>query len=78
MMAFRPAVRANFAKVLMCRTEALGSEVYTSNTEQKIVHHTCKSPCLPKLRIPCNQNLATQPVCFIAGRRLCRSSLHHA
>ena len=45
--AFRPAVRANFAKVLLCRTEALGSEVYASDTEQKIVHHTCKSRACP-------------------------------
>jgi hypothetical protein len=39
----RPAVRANFDKVLKCRTEALGSEVYASSTEHKVVHHTCKS-----------------------------------
>ena len=43
----RPAVRTNFAKVLLCRTEALGSEVYASATEQKIVHHTCKSRACP-------------------------------
>ncbi len=43
----RPAVRANFAKVLACRTESLGSEVYASDTEQLIVHHTCKSRACP-------------------------------
>ncbi len=43
----RPAVRTNFAKVLLCRTEALGSEVYASATEQKVVHHTCKSRACP-------------------------------
>ena len=43
----RPAVRTNFAKVLMCHTEALGSEVYASATEQKILHHTCKSRACP-------------------------------
>jgi hypothetical protein len=43
----RAAVRTNFAKVLMCRTEALGSEVYASATEQKVVHHTCKSRACP-------------------------------
>jgi hypothetical protein len=39
----RPAVRSNFNKVLKCRTEALGSEVYASSTDHKVVHHTCKS-----------------------------------
>ena len=43
----RPCVRINFAKVLMCRTEALGSEVYASSTEQKVVQHTCKSRSCP-------------------------------
>jgi hypothetical protein len=43
----RPSVRVNFNKVLMCRTEALGAEVYASSTEQKIVPHTCKSPACP-------------------------------
>ena len=43
----RSAVRTNFAKVLSCRTEALGSEVYASDTEQKIVHHTCKFRACP-------------------------------
>ena len=39
----RAAVRANFEKVLNCRTEALGAEVYASSTELKVVYHTCKS-----------------------------------
>ena len=39
----RAAVRANFEKVLKCRTEALGAEVYASSTELKVVYHTCKS-----------------------------------
>lgn len=43
----RPAVRNNFNKVLKCRTEALGSEVYASSTEQKNVYHTCKSRACP-------------------------------
>ena len=43
----RSSVRSNFAKVLACRTEVLGSEVYASSTEQKIVHHTCKSRACP-------------------------------
>jgi hypothetical protein len=43
----RPSVRSNFEKVLKCRTEALGSEVYASSTEQKVVHHTCKSRACP-------------------------------
>lgn len=43
----RPSIRINFNKVLMCRTEALGAEVYASSTEQKIVPHTCKSRACP-------------------------------
>jgi hypothetical protein len=43
----RTSVRVNFNKVLMCRTEALGAEVYASSTEQKIVPHTCKSRACP-------------------------------
>ena len=43
----RPAVRLNFHKVLKCRTEALGSEIYASATEHKVVHHTCKSRACP-------------------------------
>lgn len=39
----RPSVRVNFTKVLMCRTEALGAEVYASSTVQKIA---------PLLQIP--------------------------
>lgn len=39
----RPAVRENFTKVLKCRTAALGSEIFASSTESKLVHHTCKS-----------------------------------
>jgi hypothetical protein len=44
---YRTAVRVNFDKVLKCRTGALGSEVYASCTEQKVVHHTCKSRACP-------------------------------
>jgi hypothetical protein len=43
----RTAVRTNFDKVLKCRTEALGAEVYASSTEQKVVYHTCKSRACP-------------------------------
>jgi hypothetical protein len=43
----RSTVRENFLKVGMCRTPALGGEVYASATEQKVVYHTCKSKCCP-------------------------------
>ena len=43
----RPAVRHNFEKMIICRTPALGAEVYTSETEEKIVYHTCKSRACP-------------------------------
>lgn len=42
----RPAVRQNFDKVIRCRTSALGAEVFASDTEEKLVLHTCKArPC---------------------------------
>ena len=43
----RPAARAAFRKALQCRTPALGAEVYASETEEKVVHHTCKSRACP-------------------------------
>ena len=43
----RPVVRREFDKVLKCGTDALGAEVYESDTESKIVHHTCKSRACP-------------------------------
>lgn len=44
---FRPAVRDNFEKMINCRTLALGAEVFASDTEKKIVLHTCKSRSCP-------------------------------
>lgn len=43
----RPAVHEDFAKVLDCRTPALGAEVYASATEGKVFNHTCKSRACP-------------------------------
>ena len=43
----RPVVRREFAKVLKCRTLALGAEVYESDTERRTVYHTCKSRACP-------------------------------
>lgn len=43
----RPAVRENFQKMINCRTLALGAEVYASETEEKLVYHTCKSRACP-------------------------------
>jgi hypothetical protein len=45
--ATRPAVRQNFTKMLLCRTPALGAEIYASSSERKIVPHTCKSRACP-------------------------------
>lgn len=36
-------VRENLRKVIDCGTMALGAEVYASQTESKLVYHTCKS-----------------------------------
>ena len=45
--AERQTVRENFRKVCLCRTAALGGEVFASATEEKVVYHTCKSKCCP-------------------------------
>ena len=43
---FRPTVRQNFDQVTKCGTLALGAEVFASQSEEKIVPHTCKArPC---------------------------------
>jgi len=43
----RLAVRANFDKLLRCRTEALGAAIYASANQHKVVYYTCKSPACP-------------------------------
>ncbi len=43
----RPDLRDKFRKVLMCRTPALGGEVYASAAGEKVFYHTCKTPCCP-------------------------------
>jgi Putative transposase/Transposase zinc-binding domain len=43
----RSAVRENFEKMLNCRTPALGAEVYASETEERVVYHSCKSAVCP-------------------------------
>ena len=45
--ATRPAAREAFAKVVDCGTEALGAEVFASDTEERVVYHTCKSRACP-------------------------------
>jgi hypothetical protein len=43
----RPSVRENFEKMINCQTLALGAEVFASETEEKLVYHTCKSKSCP-------------------------------
>lgn len=43
----RLAVRQNFEKMVSCRTPALGAHVYASQTEERLVYHTCKSRACP-------------------------------
>ena len=43
----RPAVRDAFAKVVDCGTETLGAEVFASESEERVVYHTCKSRACP-------------------------------
>ena len=40
----RPSARRAFDKAMLCRTLALGAEVYASGNEETTVDHTCKSP----------------------------------
>ena len=44
---FRPDVRASFRNALLCRTPALGAEVFASEKRELIVYHTCKSRACP-------------------------------
>jgi hypothetical protein len=42
----RPTVRHSFDQMIKCGTPALGAEVFSSQTEEKFVFHTCKvRPC---------------------------------
>jgi len=43
----RQAVRDNLEKIIKCRTLLLGAEIYASDTETKIICHTCKSRFCP-------------------------------
>ena len=43
----RPAVRDAFRKAVECGTASLGAEVFASDTEERVVHHTCKSRACP-------------------------------
>jgi Putative transposase/Transposase zinc-binding domain len=36
-------IRENFLKIINCGTIALGAEIYASETESKLIFHTCKS-----------------------------------
>jgi hypothetical protein len=40
-------VRETFWKIINCGTEVLGADIYASETEQRLVCHTCKSPFCP-------------------------------
>jgi hypothetical protein len=43
-------VRKNFWKIINCGTLALGAEVLASDTQWRIVYHTCKSLLAPRLK----------------------------
>lgn len=43
----RDAVRESFNKVAVCRTDALGAEVFASDNEEKVCFHPCKSRSCP-------------------------------
>ena len=48
--AQRRSVRENFRQASMCRTAALGGEVYASAAGEKVFYHTCTVEVLPELR----------------------------
>jgi Putative transposase/Transposase zinc-binding domain len=43
----RPAARRIFDKAMRCRTAELGAEVYSSENQELILYHTCKSRACP-------------------------------
>ncbi len=43
----RPAIRRVFGKALQCRTAELGAEVYSSENQELILYHSCKSRACP-------------------------------
>lgn len=43
----RPAVRRVFLKALQCRTAELGAEVYSSEDQELVLYHPCKSRACP-------------------------------
>ena len=43
----RTAAREVFSKALQCRTAELGAEVYSSENQELILYHTCKSRACP-------------------------------
>jgi Putative transposase/Transposase zinc-binding domain len=43
----RTAVRKVFGKAMQCRTAELGAEVYSSENQELILYHTCKSRACP-------------------------------
>src|ERR1700680_926835 len=43
----RASVRRVFSKAMQCRTAELGAEVYSSENQELILYHTCKSRACP-------------------------------
>jgi Transposase zinc-binding domain len=41
------ATRSFFAKAMQCRTPELGAEVYSSENQELVLYHTCKSRACP-------------------------------
>ena len=62
----RPAVRKIFGKALQCRTAELGAEVYSSENQELILYHTCKSRACPSCGYPLYRTVAARAVGRIA------------
>jgi hypothetical protein len=43
----RPSVRESFNRMILCRTPALGWQIYASDMEEKFIYHTCKARLCP-------------------------------
>ena len=43
----RASVRRVFSEAMQCRTAVLGAEVYSSENQELILYHTCKSRACP-------------------------------
>ena len=74
----RSAVRHSFDKMTKCATLALGAEIFSSGTEEKLVPHMCKVRPCPVLWEQIVASLATGAVVRAPQYSVCRHRLYDA